>query len=274
MTRDGVIHTDTILDKIIAHKHDELALAIRAHPLDDIRASAENSPSPPDFLSALTTGEHVALIAEVKKASPSKGVLAPDFDPVALATDYAAQGASAISVLTDERFFGGGLAHLRAVRAAVEVPLLRKEFIISPYQVYEARAAGASAALLIVAALEDTLLQTLYDAIREQAMTPLIEVHNEAELQRALRLNPAPRLIGVNNRNLHTFEVDLGTTSRLAARMPPNTLVVGESGITTADDVRALGPVHAILVGETLVKAVPRGVKIQELAHVRREIQP
>ncbi len=267
---NGINTTHTVLDTILEHKRDEVAMAIRAHALADVRAAAEASTTPPDFIAALRAGEHVALIAEVKKASPSKGVMVPDFDPVAIATRYAQHGAAAISVLTDERFFGGGLAHLRAVRAAVDVPLLRKEFIIAPYQVYEARAAGASAVLLIVAALEDALLRDLYATITRLGMVALVEVHDAAELQRALLLEPA--LIGVNNRDLHDFSVDLGTTARLAAQTPPEVTIVGESGIKTPDDVRALGRVDAILVGETLVTAPDPAAKITELASVRREV--
>ncbi len=160
----------------------------------------------------------VALIAEVKHASPSKGVLIENFDPVALGTTYAANGAAAISVLTDQQFFGGSLAYLTQVRAAVDIPVLRKDFIIDPYQVYEARAANADAVLLIVAALADAQLADLHALVAELGMAALVEVHNEAELERALQINP--RLIGVNNRDLKTFHEDLGTTGRIAALIP------------------------------------------------------
>jgi indole-3-glycerol phosphate synthase len=241
------VRTDTILDKILLQKQTEIGsnlaeLARRAREADPVRPF-------------VLRREAVSLIAEVKHASPSKGVLIEDFDPVALGTTYADNGAAAISVLTDERFFMGSLDHLRAVRAAVNVPVLRKDFIIDPYQVYEARAAGADAALLIVAALEDSQLADLHALITELGMAALVEVHNEAELERALRIDA--RLIGVNNRDLKTFHEDLGTTGRVASLVPPDVTLVAESAIRSVADVRTMGELgaHAVLVGEGLVKA-------------------
>ncbi|NJL92999.1 MAG: indole-3-glycerol phosphate synthase TrpC [Anaerolineae bacterium] len=261
----GLVQTGTILDRIIAHKRDEVAAAQAQVPLADLQAQLSNLPSPRDFRVALQR-EQIALIAEVKHASPSKGVLIEDFEPVALARFYAEHGTAAISILTDEQFFQGHLDHLRAIREVVELPLLRKDFTIDPYQLYEARAAGADAILLIVAALEDALLADLHGLATELGLAALVEVHSAAEMARALAL-PAP-LIGINNRNLHDFSVDLGITRGLAQHVPPSVTLVGESGIRTADDVRALGRVDAILVGETIVRATDRTAVMQALSSV------
>ncbi len=254
----------TILDKIIAHKREELVQQKRDKPLATWRAEAESTALPRDFLAALRA-PGVSLIAEVKKASPSKGLLCPDFDPVRLARTYAANGAAAISVLTDERFFQGSLDDLRAVREAVDIPVLRKDFIVDAYQVYEARAAGADAVLLIVAALDDATLHDLYTRIRQLGMAALIEVHNAAELERALSLRP--RLIGVNNRDLRTFHVTLDTTAALRPRIPDEVVLVAESGIHTPEDVARLAVigVDAMLVGEALVTAGDIGGKVKSL---------
>lgn len=267
----GIIKTDTIMDKIMAAKREQVAAAQGASPPALMREAAEAAAPPRDFRTALSQSAHVALIAEVKRASPSKGVMIDPFEPVALAEMYQAGGAAAISILTDEPFFGGHLDHLKAIRAAVDLPLLRKEFIIDPYQVYEARAAGADAVLLIVAALEDGLLAELHSLIESLGMAALVEVHDEAELERALKIKP--RLIGVNNRDLRDFSMNLNTTRRLAGLVPPEVILVGESGIKTADDVRALGAVHAILVGETVVMAADRAAKLHELTHVERNTE-
>ncbi len=252
------------LDTIIAHKREEVALQKQARPLDVIADKAQSAPPPRDFLAALQA-PGVSLIAEVKKASPSKGLLCPDFAPVKLARAYAANGAAAISVLTDARFFQGSLDDLRAARQAVDIPVLRKDFIVDAYQVYEARAAGADAVLLIVAALDDATLCDLYALICRLGMTALIEVHNAAELERALWLRP--RLIGVNNRDLRTFHVTLDTVAALRPRIPDSVVVIAESGIHTPEDVarlRAIG-VDAMLVGEALVTAEDVGEKVRQL---------
>lgn len=245
----GYVKTDTILDRILAHKLTEIG-----DDLAGIARRARDAAPPRDFAGALRR-ETVALIAEVKHASPSKGVLIQDFDPVALGKTYAENGAAAISVLTDEQFFMGSLDHLSQVRASVEVPVLRKDFIIDCYQVYEARAAGADAVLLIVAALEDGQLADLHALASELGMAALVEVHNVDELDRALKANG--RLIGVNNRDLKTFREDLGTTERIARLVPEGVTLVAESAIRSADDVRQMGGfgAHAVLVGEGLVKA-------------------
>jgi indole-3-glycerol phosphate synthase len=248
------VRTDTILDKILAHKVSETAAFKAERPLPELRRMITEMALPLDFSGALWR-ETVALIAEVKKASPSKGVLIEDFDPVAIARTYAENGAAAISVLTDEQFFQGSIGYLRLVRAAVDVPLLCKEFVIDPYQVYEARAFGADAVLLIVAALEDGQMRELHELIIELGMSALVEVHNEAEMERALKLGAS--LVGINNRDLRTFHVDMATTEQLAKLVPEEVTLVAESGISSAADVRRMGQLgaHAALVGESLVKA-------------------
>ncbi|PJF41162.1 MAG: indole-3-glycerol phosphate synthase TrpC [Chloroflexi bacterium] len=252
--RTSFVKTDTVLDKILAHKVDEVVQAKATISQSVLESAIGDTSLPRDFIAALRR-DTVALIAEVKHASPSKGVLIKDFDPVALGTTYAASGAAAISVLTDERFFQGHLDFLANVRQAVDVPVLRKEFIIDPYQVYEGRAAGADAILLIVAALTDTQLHDLYAIINELGMAALVEVHNEAEMERALKLEA--KLIGINNRDLKTFDVDIEITRQLAKLAPDDVTLVAESGLLNADAVRQMGEVgaHAVLVGEGLVKA-------------------
>lgn len=262
------VATGTILDKIIAHKHTEVEAAQNRVALTELKSACQDAPPTLDFLAALQK-DTIALIAEVKKASPSKGILIDPFHPVELAQFYEQHGASAISILTDEQFFMGHLDYLKAIRTAVKIPLLRKDFTIAPYQLYEARAAGADAILLIAAVLEDGLMAELHGLAHELGLAALVEVHNEEETRRALALH-AP-LIGVNNRNLHDFSVDLHTTARLAALIPPETLLVGESGLQTVEDVYALGRVDAILVGETIVKAPDRAQKIHELNTIPRK---
>jgi indole-3-glycerol phosphate synthase len=254
----------TILDQILDWKQVEVEQQKRAQPLEAMRDAARSAPPPRDLAAALRA-PGVSLIAEIKRASPSKGLLRPDLDPGAQAAAYEAHGAAAISVLTDERFFRGSLDDLRAVRQTVRLPVLRKEFVIDDYQVYQARAAGADAVLLIVAALDDGALHPLYELTHELGMSALVEVHDEPELERALCLYP--RILGINNRNLHTFAVSLDVTARLSARVPPETLLVAESGIHTAGDVERLAAlgVHGMLVGESLVCAPDVGLKIREL---------
>jgi len=254
----------TILDQILDWKQIEVAQQKRERPPDAVQDEARTAP-PPRNLAAALRAPGVSLIAEIKRASPSRGLLHPNLDPAGQAATYEAHGAAAISVLTDERFFRGTLDDLRAVRRAVHLPVLRKEFVLDAYQVYQARAAGADAVLLIVAALDDARLHSLYGLIVELGMSALVEVHDEAELARALAL--APRILGINNRNLHTFEVSLDITARLSARVPPETLLVAESGIHTAADVARLAElgVHGMLVGESLIRAPDVGAKVREL---------
>ena len=262
------MNTPDVLKKILAAKADELAAARRVRPLSELRREAEAMPAARGFAAALAARvarERAAVIAEIKQASPSKGLLRADFDPPAIARSYRAGGATCLSVLTDAPFFKGSLDDLRAVRAAVDLPLLRKDFLLDPYQVVEARAAGADCILLIVAALDDARLADLSAAAADLGLDTLVEVHDEAELDRALRVSP--RLLGVNNRNLHTFEVRLDTTVRLAGRVPAGILLVAESGIHGAADValiRSAG-VHAFLVGEAFMRAADPGARLAEL---------
>ena len=262
-----------ILDQIIAHKQTEIA-AVDAKAL---RRAAETSPAPRDFLSIISPlllgeGTRVRLIAELKRASPSKGILAPSLDLVQVADIYTENGAAAISVLTDEKFFMGKLETLRELRLTREtkLPLLRKDFIVDEVQLYESRANGADAILLIAAALlDDKHLADLHALALELSLTPLVEVHNEVETERALRLKDV-RLIGINNRNLGTFDVSLTTTERLRPMIPPEITVVAESGIFTASDVERLARanVDAILVGEALITSEDIGAKVRELSGV------
>jgi indole-3-glycerol phosphate synthase len=257
------VKTDTILDKILAQKVIEVgqSAAFRA----EVETRAHQMPPARDFVAALHKST-VALIAEVKKASPSKGVLIEDFDPVTIGKTYADNGASAISVLTDEQFFQGHLDYMRAVRAAVSVPVLRKDFVIDPFQVYEARAAEADAVLLIVMALEDARLADLHTLIGELGMAALVEVHNESEMERALKVGAT--LIGINNRDLKSFHQDLNVTARLASLAPLTVTLVAESAIRDAADVRRMGSygAHAVLVGESLVKADNMALQVRDFS--------
>lgn len=243
----------TILDKIVATKREEVARAKAAKPEAVLRRELDQAPASRDFLGALSAGPPIRLIAEVKKASPSKGVIRADFEPVEIAKTYERHGASCISVLTDESYFQGSLDYLRRVRAAVEIPVLRKDFVIDPYQVIEARAAGADAVLLIAECLGDDLLGPLHDAIVGLGMTPLVELYDPANLPRVLGIGA--KLIGVNNRDLHTFHVDLEHTIRMRETIPTDRVLVAESGIRTREEVVRLesAGVQAMLVGETLM---------------------
>ncbi len=263
------VQTDTILDRILTAKQAVIA-ALRPQ-ITVLRAEAESAPPVRDFAAALRRNT-VALIAEVKQASPSKGVLIDPFDPVALATIYADNGASALSILTDEPFFMGHLDHLIAARAEVAIPVLRKDFLIDEAQIYQARAVGADAALLIVMALEDGQLRDLHALIVGLGMSALVEVHNEAECERALRAGA--RMIGVNNRDLRTFHEDLNTTARVAALVPGDVILVAESAMRTADDVAAMGQhgADAALVGEGLLKAADVAAQVRAFAGQPRRV--
>ena len=249
---------NSILDKIVAHKLGEIAAAKSARPLDEVQAAATQAPETRDFLAALTQNDQsnqVSLIAEVKKASPSKGVIREDFSPVAIASSYARSGASCISVLTDEHFFQGSLDYLRDVRAAVETPVLRKDFILDEYQVFEARAAGADAVLLIAECLSPGQLKDLHAVIVDLKMTALVELYDSANIEAVLACNPT--LVGVNNRDLNTFEIDLHHSIRVKQNLPDGIAMVSESGIFTNQDVQLMAEnnVDAILVGESLMRA-------------------
>ena len=257
----------SILDEIVTAKRMELAGAKRAAPLAELQRAATEQPRPLNLSGVLADGG-VRLIAEVKKASPSRGLLAPDFDPVRLAQTYVSNGAAAVSCLTDPRF-QGELAHLSAIKqsgASGRAPVLRKDFIFDPYQVYEARAAGADGILLIVAILEPALLKELLDTAQSLWMQCLVEIHDEGELETALEAGA--EIIGINNRDLHTFTTDLAVTGRLAPLVPRGKVIVSESGIFTRDDLRLLRRcrVNAALVGEALVTTPDVAAKVRELS--------
>lgn len=256
----------SILAEIVVHKRGEVARLKAERPRAALEALCETLPAPRDFERALApVPGGMRLIAEVKKASPSRGVLAADLDPVALASTYAAHGADAVSVLTDAKYFQGSLEILSMVRAAVDVPILRKDFTIDEYQLWEARAAGADAILLIVAILEPARLRDLAAAAKGLGLAALVECHTEPELDVALAAGS--RLVGINNRDLASFETRIETTLALLPRIPPGPIVVSESGFFTGADVRrvAAAGAHAVLVGEGLVRAVDVAAKVREL---------
>ena len=255
----------TILDRIVADKLREVSAARTRVPVEQLRETLSAAPPVRDFFAALDGRGTIRLIAEVKKASPSKGVIRADFCPVEIARAYQQHGAACISVLTDGAYFQGSLDDLRQVRAAVDLPVLRKDFIIDPYQVVEARAAGADAVLLIAECLDDRQLGALHEAIVSLGMTPLVELYEPANLPRVLAAGA--RLIGINNRDLRTFEVDLEHTIRLRREIPPAKRVVGESGIRRRADVERLqrSGVDAMLVGETLVASADIGAAVDAL---------
>ena len=257
-----------ILAKILATKGDEVAAAKRSRSRADVEAAARAAAAPRDFVGAIRakiSAGRPAVIAEIKKASPSRGVLRAEFDPAAIASAYERGGAACISVLTDPTYFQGAADHLTAARAACALPVLRKDFIVDEYQIGEARAIGADAILLIVAAQDDARLAALEACAREHALAVLVEVHDAAELDRALRL--ATPLIGINNRNLRTFDVTLSTTLDLLPRVPADRVVVTESGILTPADIAAMRArgVGAFLVGEALMRAADPGSALAAL---------
>lgn len=260
--------TPTILRSIIARKHEEIVERQRRCSISELRSRAADQVPSRGFVQALArrieAGE-AAVIAEIKKASPSKGVIREDFDPVAIARSYEAAGAACLSVLTDVDFFQGADTYLQQARAATALPVIRKDFLVDPYQVVEARALGADCILLIVAALDPAQLRDLNQLALELEMDVLVEVHDRAELDVALQL--PNRLIGINNRNLHTFDVSLQTTFDLLPAIPADRLVITESGILTKDDVAIMREkrVHGFLVGESFMRATDPGEKLADL---------
>ena len=257
-----------ILQQIVAAKHLEVSAARARKPLADVRADAQSRVLTRDFLGSMRTkiaAGYPAVIAEIKKASPSKGVLRPDFEPADIAQSYAEHGAACISVLTDKAFFQGSVDYLKQARASCHLPVLRKDFMVDAYQIYESRAMGADAVLLIAACLDDAQLIEFEDIAQSLDMAVLVEVHDAAELARALRLKTP--LLGLNNRNLKSFEVSLDTTLSLLKEVPADRLLVTESGIQTRDDVLRLGAagINAYLVGEAFMRAADPGLALAKL---------
>jgi len=264
--------TDDILARIVADKRQQLAAARQARPLEAVRKAAHDAEQPRNFFKAVThPARSLRVIAEIKKASPSAGLIRDDFDPAALARAYHANGAAAISCLTDEKYFQGDLSHIAAIKQAVPLPVLRKDFIIDPYQVYEARAAGADAILLIAECLGEPQMLDLLILATELKMTTLIEVHDfESLVQVKSHVgfpHPSYQLLGINNRNLRTMTTDLGHTLDLLAEVPDKSILVSESGIRTHDDIERLvrAGVFRVLVGEHLMKQPDPGLALRHL---------
>ncbi|OGW94255.1 MAG: hypothetical protein A3I73_00455 [Omnitrophica bacterium RIFCSPLOWO2_02_FULL_45_16] len=254
-----------ILSRIIEDKARVVEEARRAKPQEDLIREIKNISVKSQFKKNISRPHHINLIAEIKKASPSKGILRGDFNPVKIAITYQANGASAISVLTDERFFEGKLEHIKKVRGNVSIPILRKDFFIDEYQIYETVEAGAEAILLICEILSIAELTKFYNLAIELGLDCLVEVHNEEDIEKALAVNAA--IIGINNRDLHTFKVDLGVTQRLIRLIPQNKIIVSESGIKCYEDImflKSLG-VNAVLIGEAFMEADDIASKMREM---------
>jgi indole-3-glycerol phosphate synthase len=258
----------TILEDILAHKRSEISLAKSKVSLAELESRIVGDNPARGFANAIrqrVSQRQPAVIAEIKKASPSKGLIRADFDPVAHARDYAANGATCLSILTDQKFFQGCNDYLQQARAACQLPVIRKDFMIDPYQIAESKALGADCILLIVAALEQSQLLELSAYAGELSIDVLVEVHDRQELERALELDT--ELLGINNRNLHTFETDLNTTLDLAQRVPAGKLIITESGIDTAEGVASMMShgIYGFLIGESFMKADEPGAKLQQL---------
>ncbi len=265
--------TDTpdILKKILARKAEEVTNRKQRTSLDSLKEIASGMENPRGFAAALQSkaqSKKPAIIAEIKKASPSKGVIRENFKPLEIAQDYAMNGATCLSILTDKDFFQGSEAYLQMARNACPLPVLRKDFMIDPYQIHESRALGADCILLIVAALENQQMHELAETAEELGMDVLVETHNEEELKRALTLNT--KLIGINNRNLRTFETSLQTTLELKKKIPEDCLIITESGIHTPEDVQRMldNEIYTFLVGEAFMRADSPGAKMRELFSV------
>ncbi len=257
------------LDEIVERKREEIRVRRRRTPIEDLHERIRPMPPTRGFLRSLHGRSPLALIAEIKKASPSKGTIRPSFDPADLGGRLEKAGAAALSVLTDEHFFQGHLDYLGAVRASCALPLLEKDFVLDPYQIVEARASGADAVLLIAALLSDEMIREFLDLARALGLDCLVETHSEKELDRALALD-AP-LIGINNRDLKTFDVDPERAIRLAPRIPQGRTIVAESGIQTHDDIRRLAAagIHAVLIGETIMRRDDVAAAARELLGAR-----
>jgi len=262
-------NTPDILRTIVDHKQEEVALAKAAAPISELKARISDLEDVPRgferHLREAVATDWTAIIAEIKKGSPSRGLIRKDFDPLEIAEIYQNNGATCLSVLTDEKFFLGHLRYLSLIREAVSLPLLRKDFICDPYQIYEARAAGADAILLIAAMLNMDQLREFHTVAKEIHLDVLLEVHDEAEMEKALKTDCT--LIGVNNRNLRTFETDLGTTARLARMLSSDRLLVTESGIHSREDINRLAAdgAQAYLIGESMMREADIGQKLREL---------
>lgn len=262
----------SILDEIIAHKAVELAAARDKHSLAELEAQLANNDPVRGFAAALqqkAAEQKPAVIAEIKKASPSKGLIREDFNPQVHARDYADHGATCLSILTDEKYFQGSNQFMQQARAACTLPVIRKDFMIDPYQIVESRVLGADCVLLIVAALQQAQLEELATCAHETGIDILVEVHNREELDRALEIDTP--LIGINNRDLHSFNTDLGTTLELAKHIPANKVVITESGIHTPADVQLMldNGIYGFLVGESLMRAAEPGAKLQALFNAK-----
>lgn len=254
-----------ILEDIVACKREEIVRSQQRRSAEALEELLPQAPPTRDFAAALAGAADMGLIAEIKKASPSAGLIRPDFDPVAIAHAYEAAGAHCLSCLTDEKYFQGRLEYLTAVRNSVDIPVLRKDFMLDRYQVLEARVAGADCILLIAECLDDCRMRDLYFYAAELGMQSLIEIYDPENLDRVLALQPD--LLGINNRDLRRFETDLGHTLRLAEKVPPECLLISESGIRTRDDVLRLrqGGVRGILVGESLMREADIGAAVRKL---------
>ena len=254
-----------ILDTIVAHKRKELLYEQNQVSLSELKSKLTGAPQTQDFFNAITHPDSINLIAEVKKKSPSKGIIRADFDPIRIADTYKENGAAAVSVLTDKHFFDGNLSYLSSIREAIKLPLLRKDFTIHPYHIFQARVAGADAVLLIVAVLTPDQLKEYIQIASALSLASLVEVHTEEELK--IALDADSKIIGINNRDLRTFRTTLDTTFKLLELIPEDKVVVSESGIYTRDDAEALREVgvNAILVGESLMRSQDIGEKVREL---------
>jgi len=261
-----------MLEEIIKNKAEEVSRLKASASVEEMRKRSAELEPPRDFAAAIRGGEAVRIIAEVKKASPSRGVIRKDFDPLAIARAYERNGAAAISVLTDEKYFDGRLEYLALIKKKTFLPVLRKDFIIDEIQVHESRAAGADALLLIVAALDKDRLKKLLGLTTELGMSALVEVHDRGELERALEADA--KIIGINNRDLRTFRTDIRTTLELAPLVPGDRIIVTESGINTREDIEKLknAGVDAFLVGESLVREEDPGRKLKELMGVTERL--
>lgn len=255
----------TILDQIIEQKHREISASRHQISLADLERQLADAPAPRGFLRALKSASAPALIAEVKKASPSAGLIRPNFDPVLIAMEYQSSGAACLSILTDEKFFQGHLDYLRQVRKSVSIPVMRKEFIIDRYQIAEARLAGADCVLLIAECLDDTLMQDLYDYARQLGMDVLIELYDLPNVSRVLATGT--ELLGINNRDLRTFRTSLEHTFLVKQQVPDSVLLVSESGIATNSDIQRLraGGIGAVLVGESLMRQPDISTAVRQL---------